>query len=194
MADTELQLTVLAQDELQAEKRLQLQQESIDTLAKEINDTYAECCQIAQQTQAVWLYMENSRIKIGELLRTAKDQVGHGKFTKWIEDNCSFSMDTAQRCMNIAKDMKGQRIESLADLKEYHKVLVRLGLKEPNEGHGPQVLHDFNAFAVFTKTILDTRKKIAEIFEKEPLDEWEDDAKEQLKDQLQPIVELYETL
>jgi hypothetical protein len=196
MADTQTQtLTVLEEEQQQAEKRLQLKQDSLEALAVEINNTYAECCTIAEQTQQVWLFMENQRIRIGTLLRTAKDQVKHGEFMKWVQDNCpDISERTANRCMQVAKEMNYQQINSLDGLKEYHKVLVRLGLKEPNEGHGPQVLHDFNGFAVFTKTIADTRRKIAEIFEKQPLDEWEDDAKEQLKAQLEPLVKLYEDL
>jgi len=188
-------LTIQEQDELQAAKRLQLNNQEQTALAEEINNVYQECCEMAVDLMGRALQMENNRIKIGTLLLSAKEKVRHGNFKKWVEDNCpAIGLRTAQRCMAISAELGGQLIDSLDGLKEYHKVLVRLGIKEPTQGHGPQRLHDWNAFTAMTKTISDTRTKISTIFEKEPLDEWEDDAKEQLKEQLQPIVEIWEAL
>jgi hypothetical protein len=41
-------------------------------------------------------------IRIGDDLLKAKDQVGHGKFLKWVKDNCDISDKTAERYMKLA--------------------------------------------------------------------------------------------
>jgi hypothetical protein len=43
-------------------------------------------------------------IEIGELLKQAKDRVGHGNFEAWVNDNCKLSYRSARRYMKLADD------------------------------------------------------------------------------------------
>jgi hypothetical protein len=43
-------------------------------------------------------------IEIGELLKQAKDRVGHGNFEAWVNDNCQLSYRSARRYMKLADD------------------------------------------------------------------------------------------
>lgn len=56
---------------------------------------------IEQQTARVVL--ENG-IGIGRRLQEAKEQVGHGRFGQWCEENLNYSQDTAQKFMRLAKE------------------------------------------------------------------------------------------
>jgi hypothetical protein len=194
-SDTQIEVQEKEQDLIQAGKRAKNKKAVSATLAAQINEEFANAQKLAGDVTTLALLLENSRIKIGTLLKTAKEEVGHGKFLKWRADNCPLILKTtAERCMACAKHAKYQQIESLEGLKEYHKILVSYGLKEAPEGHGPQQLHDFNAFAIFTKAIMSTRQKITEVFERQPLEGWDDESREQLKAQLEPLIEIYESL
>ena len=39
--------------------------------------------------------------EIGELLQRKKDELPHGRFNKWVEDNCNFNRRTASNYMRI---------------------------------------------------------------------------------------------
>jgi hypothetical protein len=56
--------------------------------------------------------------RAGELLQKARKEVAHGKWTTWVEANCSMSARTAQVYMQLAKrwselDTKAQRMTDL---------------------------------------------------------------------------------
>lgn len=42
-------------------------------------------------------------LRLGDLLLQAKESVGHGKFYKWLEENCQLKMRQAQRYMKVAQ-------------------------------------------------------------------------------------------
>ena len=58
-------------------------------------------------------------LKAGELLLTAKAQVGHGAWLDWLRDNCKVSGRTAQAYMRLARelpkldDSKAQRVADM---------------------------------------------------------------------------------
>jgi hypothetical protein len=53
-------------------------------------------------------------IECGEMLRTAKDKVGHGGWENWLADNCpDISPRTASRYMRLAKN--GDELEKAAE-------------------------------------------------------------------------------
>jgi len=43
-------------------------------------------------------------IEIGELLKQAKERVGHGNFEAWVNDHCQLSYRSARRYMKLADD------------------------------------------------------------------------------------------
>jgi len=43
-------------------------------------------------------------IEIGELLKQAKDRVGHGNFEAWVKDHCQLSYRSVRRYMKLADD------------------------------------------------------------------------------------------
>jgi len=52
-------------------------------VVKEIN-------QLHEEIQSSLKRSVGQAIRIGELLSIQKKKVGHGKFMKWVEDNCNF--------------------------------------------------------------------------------------------------------
>ena len=45
----------------------------------------------------------NHAIRLGELLLQAKKAVGHGEFSRWLEENCHIKTRQAQRYMKVAR-------------------------------------------------------------------------------------------
>lgn len=69
----------------------------LQELAEEIN----------QEHQAFrWAFKATYRsaLRAGDLLNEAKEEAGHGNWGKWVEENCEFSMRTAQVYMRIANN------------------------------------------------------------------------------------------
>ncbi len=198
MDETETQLAVVpveTQDALQAAKRVVNKKAVQAELAKKINEAYTTYVKSNDEIFALALTIENRRILLGTYLNEAKTVVGHGRFKKWIEDNFKdFSYRSATRYMQFAKVAGYKQLDTVHNLREYQKVLVSLGLREPAEGQGQQQLVDYNYFAVFTKTCLMAAQKFKEVFEHQPLDDIDEDTREQLKQQLAPIVAIYENL
>jgi Protein of unknown function (DUF3102) len=56
---------------------------SIPDLAKLINDKVAQMVSAARTSFT-------RAIEVGELLKQAKDRVGHGNFEAWVNDHCQF--------------------------------------------------------------------------------------------------------
>jgi Protein of unknown function (DUF3102) len=54
-------------------------------------------------------------VKIGELLKEAKDAAGHGNFRSWLKEECALSERTAQRYMAVHRF--AAKYVSVADLK-----------------------------------------------------------------------------
>lgn len=68
---------------------------SIPDLAKLINDKVAQMVSAARTSFT-------RAIEVGELLKQAKDRVGHGNFEAWVNDHCQFSYRSARRYMKLA--------------------------------------------------------------------------------------------
>lgn len=193
--ETEETLLVEEEEEQQAVKLAAEKQERETLLSQMITEEYAAYTTAVTQMQTASLEIENRRIRLGNHCIAAKESVGHGSFKKWLAKNCpTVSYRTLARCMGFSKATHGAELQNLDEVKEYNKVLTRLGFKDKNKGHGRQELHEYSGFAVITKAIASFRKAYNEVAEKEPLEEWDDDAKEQLKQQLEWAVALYEEL
>src|SRR5262249_55563185 len=66
-------------------------------LAKLINEKVAQMVASARTSFT-------RAIEIGDLLKQAKDRVGHGNFEAWVNDHCSFSYRSARRYMKLSDD------------------------------------------------------------------------------------------
>ncbi len=64
-------------------------------------------------------------VESGRLLLNAKEAVGHGNFTKWIEENFEGTPRDAQRNMRLAKAVDQNRIDpdEVSSLREAYKML-----------------------------------------------------------------------
>jgi hypothetical protein len=81
-------------------------QPNLVLLAKQIKDEYAKLQTLQKST-------EEARKAFGKMLVDAKDKVGHGKFGKWIEENCSITHRTANRYMLLAEEPKLDSVSNL---------------------------------------------------------------------------------
>lgn len=54
-------------------------------------------------------------IEVGHALFAAKEQVGHGKFSDWVDAECGFSLSSAENYMRVAEKF-GDKIATVANL------------------------------------------------------------------------------
>ena len=57
-----------------------------------------EICKLYSEFQRMSI---DKAVQMGRLLTVVKEQVGHGNFGKWIEDNLPFSQQSAERYMGV---------------------------------------------------------------------------------------------
>jgi Protein of unknown function (DUF3102) len=78
-------------------------------LASQINTDWAKLQQTEKAT-------EEARKAFGKLLLDAKAKVGHGKFSEWIEKNCSITHRTANRYMALVEPEAKGKLDSVSNL------------------------------------------------------------------------------
>jgi hypothetical protein len=164
-------------------------------LVTEIAFTWANFQTHAAQLVEVALEAENLRIRLGVLVTKLKDQVGHGNFGRALRV-LPFSDDTARRLMAAARAAKYKELTSLDELRSYNALLVQWGVRQPSDdGHGVQTLHATpNYFISSCKSLGAARRSLTDLLEARPLVEWDDSEREQLREQLRPVVEIFEKL
>jgi hypothetical protein len=72
-------------------------EKSLNELAEEINQEHHAFRRAFKATY-------RSALRVGDLLDEAKARAGHGNWGTWVEENCDFSMRTAQVYMRIASN------------------------------------------------------------------------------------------
>lgn len=76
--------------------------DELDELASEANKHHHECC------RSMCAAIKHAHFA-GQMLCSAKDRVGHGNFTEWLEENFDGSVETARVYMRVARNW--QRLE-----------------------------------------------------------------------------------
>ena len=84
---------------------------------KELNDLH-------QQIEGKLRSTVQDAIRAGELLTQAKDDLPHGAFLPWIEENCIFSQQTASRYMTLCKHQS--KLLSVSNLPEAYKQVKQI--------------------------------------------------------------------
>lgn len=189
------ELTAYQQEEVQVGKRALAKKATHAALVVKIKEAYQTYMKSNDETFSLAIAIENRRIALGTYIHEAKELVGHGKFKLWFEANCKdIGYSSAKRYMQFAKAANYKQLDnSVHNLTEYKKVLVNLGLREPEAG-AVQQLADYNYFAVFTNTARSAILAFNKILQKQPIDTMEEEAREQLKEQLAPLIAIYEEL
>jgi hypothetical protein len=77
----------------------------------------------------------------GGLLVKAKEEVGHGNFTKWIEDNFEGSERVARKYMSLARAVDQKRIDpdEVSSLAEADRLLREQDAEETHGKYEPEV-------------------------------------------------------
>lgn len=98
---------------------------SIEPAEPSLSDLTAKVKEGHQQLRDRMKYIVVGAMAIGDDLTKIKRLVGHGKFLKYVEDNCNMSNKTAERYMNLAENRStleaklkelGDKFESISNL------------------------------------------------------------------------------
>jgi len=111
-------------------------------------------------------FLLQSSIEIGRRLKEAKEMVGHGNWSKWLEDEVNYSQRTASNLVKIHDEygqvlLSGSNSQALADL-GYTQAVAMLKLDvESRENF--LIVHDVDAMS--TRELDQEIKKVNEIKE-----------------------------
>jgi hypothetical protein len=67
----------------------------------------------------------DSAIRIGQLLIEQKDDLKHGQWGLWIQDNLPFTDRTARNYMRVYRERDRLKTETVSDLQSAYKLLAR---------------------------------------------------------------------
>jgi hypothetical protein len=90
---------------------------STNKLAREINRLHRSMIEAAVKTL-------DEAIRAGELLKQAKEKVGHGDWELWMESNLQFSKQTARRYMCCFDNRDRLKTLTVSDLGAVYQLLT----------------------------------------------------------------------
>lgn len=112
--------------------------------------------------------LENG-IQIGQRLQEAKEQVGHGHFGQWCEENLSYSQDTANKFMKLAREYgDGNGILANSATSRNFSISNALSLLKVPEEDREQFIEEHQVEDMTNKELEDEIRKLKE--EKETKD------------------------
>jgi Protein of unknown function (DUF3102) len=123
-------------------------EQSLAKLAEEINQEH-------QAFRGAFKATFRSALRAGDLLNEAKAQAGHGDWTGWVEENCEFSMRTAQVYMRLANNREA--------------VEKNLKSAEPAHLSIEDVLRELSSPKEYTVTIETTQEPAEEVEHRIPI-------------------------
>ena len=97
---------------------------SAEVIASEINAIKTETFRFLE---TAYSYANRSTIEIGKRLTEAKEIVPQGEWTAWLEQNVSYSVDTAQNLMRIFREYSDPAFEKLG----YSQLVAMFALPAP---------------------------------------------------------------
>ena len=109
---------------------------AVDLAATEINELHEKACALMKDSV-------NFAIRAGELLSQKKEELPHGQFTKWVDENIHFTVRTAQSYIKIFKHKAEIEQVAPATLSEAYRLIAPekpddSGVKEPREPREPR--------------------------------------------------------
>jgi len=91
----------------------------LERLAENINDQYRQAFSFASEAIKNGNAAVRSAIACGKMLDQAKRLIGHGRWLKWLSDNCSeIDERTAQNWMRLSKTKHVSDLENFANLRQ----------------------------------------------------------------------------
>lgn len=154
---------------------------TLKNIAKQINDSFDAANKLAKQARDRAFEAIAEALLCGQLLNQAKQVVGHGLWLKWLDEHCpNITRQTACNYMRLANVKHVLHLENCSGLRQAYIACGILPKPEHNEtliGMQPTYLLVLNRFS-----------SVRSQMEKLPLNQWPDDARDKLREQLKPIV------
>ncbi len=86
-----------------------------------------EICTLHNEIISIFRTSLEKAIRVGELLDLQKEQLTHGDYTPWIENNLPFTVRTAQNYVNLYKNKEILKNENVSCLSSAYKLLSGAG-------------------------------------------------------------------
>lgn len=132
-------------------------------------------------------------VNCGKLLLRVKKLVGHGKWLRWLADNCpEISDSTAQNWMRVASNPQVLgNLEGFNSLKQLYQAVGIMPLPQKANTLSLPVVD------IYSTVASNVAKKIqsgCSLLNDVPINEWPQEQRDALKEKLKPAVQLYEQL
>src|SRR6516165_10383191 len=121
---------------------IKIQSPSLSDFAARINTEFAAIQKAEQDTNKTTI---QRAISVGRTLTQAKEKVGHGKWEKWLNDNCrDISARNAQRYMKLADNPEVRAALGKNDTVSVLSLRAALALANPKTKPNPQPSEEYD--------------------------------------------------
>jgi hypothetical protein len=171
-------------------------------LVDKINEAHISCQGWAAKLAESALNSINMARETGLYLSELQEQTSTGKWTELFSGRKAgpspqihFSHDTAQRYIKLAKALP-EPIKTLPEgIRHLTDMLRATGAIPESSGHGEQTSHaERSPFQALVKFAGEMQGCLSCWRKDKPVDEWSDELKSQVKRQLEPLVNFYQSL
>ena len=172
-------------------------------LAPQIIAAFDEANQLAEQAKGYASLAVAKAIECGKLLIQQKKSLGYGDWYEWIDINLpKISYDTVQRYMRLAKavsqlpDNQGEDAAHvrLLDAATLRQAFIAVGIIPMPPKPGDEPLDPNKPWVEFVRWLDGFRLWFQRRIDVAPLENWTEEARRLLKNELHWFVELYERL
>ena len=165
-----------------------------ETLALEINASYARTMTLVADTRSKARESIREAICCGAMLAKAKDDCGHGHWLAWLKVHCpDISEDTAYRWMKLSNSAHVRNIEeNAASLRQAY---ILAGIIDEGDCHTQR--SEGTSKEMVERLALPIGKVRAWFnvrMQRTPIEQWTAEERVATKAQLEPLIELYHKL
>jgi hypothetical protein len=156
-----------------------------------------EICEVVQkaldaeeQAKAAIRYLIHTKVLAGVRLAAKRDQLEHGQWLGWVENNLPISDQTARNWIKLAHfaRIRGDELENASNMRQAYQLA---GLLPESEGSGGNSASKGESYlAHLTRSAAQISAEIA----RTPIDEWPSHKLQSLKERIKPLIELYAQL
>jgi hypothetical protein len=170
-------------------------------LITKINASHEECQSWANKLVEDAIHSINAARATGLYLIELQDQTPHGQWGRLFRSDSNptaqirFNDVTASRWMRLANAMP-EAIKTLPEgVRHLTDMLKATGALPESQGHGEQTRHEEKSpFQSLVKFAGEMQGCLSQWRKQKPVTDWEPQLKDQVKSQLKPLVDFYQTL
>lgn len=161
-----------------------------ETAAQAINRQWRELTGLVDDVVARGRLVVDRAIQLGERLIAQKGAMEHGEWSRWVQENCEFTLRHAQKLMGLARKARTINLESANGMRQAYQLVGILPIEEGTSGAGSGDESSNNYLASITRAELELKR----LTQTSPIENWPDTFRVAVRRRVEPFALLFKQL